>query len=79
MRPQKMGLCTLAIPASSPDAMAMTVDGNTIRCDAYGCRAESLLEGAVAVSPEYVRVRFALRGWTPAGQDGDLDHCPAHG
>ncbi len=79
MRSQKMGLCTLAIPAPSPDAMAMTVDGNTISCDAYGCRVVSFLEGAVEASPEYVRVRFALRGWRPAGQDGDLDHCPAHG
>jgi len=73
-----MGLCTLAIPTPSLDAMAMTVDGNAIRCDAYACRAVTFLEGAPAVSPEYVRARFALRGWTEAGPDRDLDYCPIH-
>jgi hypothetical protein len=57
----------------------MTVDGNTIRCDAYSCRAVSELESPAVVSPEYVRVRFAPRGWTPAGRDGELDYCPLHG
>jgi hypothetical protein len=73
-----MGRCTLAIAAGWLDAVAMTLDGNTIRCDAYGCRAVSFLEGAAAVAPEAVRSRFALHGWRSAGQDGDLDYCPIH-
>ncbi len=56
----------------------MTVDGNTIKCDAYGCRAVALLETAVLVSTEYLRVRFAMEGWRTAGDEGQLDICPRH-
>jgi hypothetical protein len=56
----------------------MTVDNQTIRCDAYGCRNESRLDCASVFSPEYVRVRFAMHGWTPAGDDGEMDFCPDH-
>ncbi len=56
----------------------MTVEGHTIKCDAHGCRTTSFLDSAAVVSPEYLRVRFAGRGWTEAGDEGELDLCPKH-
>jgi hypothetical protein len=57
----------------------VTVEGNTIKCDAYGCRAVSLLDTAAWVSAEYLRMRFAMKGWRMAGDEGELDFCPRHG
>jgi hypothetical protein len=56
----------------------MTVDGNTIKCEASECRAASMLESATVISPEYLRVRFAMKGWTAGHDDGELDFCPDH-
>ncbi len=56
----------------------MTVDGTTIKCDAYACRNESTFDSASAVAPEYVRARFGLLGWKLGGDQGALDFCPLH-
>jgi hypothetical protein len=57
----------------------MTVTGNMIRCDARGCRTKSVLQSISVISPDYVRVRYAQRGWTTTSDEkGETDYCPTH-
>jgi hypothetical protein len=57
----------------------MTVDGTMIRCDVKGCHTRSVFESISVVSPDYVRVRSAMRGWTSiSDENGEIDHCPVH-
>ncbi len=64
----------------------MTVNGNTIRCDAYGCRIGLSLgirpPGATTTMPEDVRKWFAMDGWTSTAREGvsgsQVDYCPLH-
>jgi hypothetical protein len=56
----------------------MTVEGNRIRCDAYGCRTESTFDAPIDLEPDRVRIRFAMLGWDPGGDVGRLDLCPVH-
>ena len=57
----------------------MTVDGNTIKCDAYGCGMESHF-GVIPENdaPAAIRRWFGLDGWRLAGDEGQLDFCPQH-
>ena len=57
--------------------MAMTLDGNTIACDAYGCEVRDDFVGSLP--DEDVKLRYAILGWTISGSGGDERHfCPDH-
>jgi len=56
----------------------MTIEGNGIRCDVDACATESAFEAPFVLDPEMVRVRYAILGWTPGGEAGELDRCPRH-
>lgn len=63
----------------------MTIDGDVLRCDFYGCRAEALLDmPSQFISPEFhheIRQTFAERGWASKGRDRNephVDYCPDH-
>ena len=54
-------------------------EGDTVKCDAYGCHTVSFLEAAaLTLSVESIRVRLAIEGWRSAGDEGQLDFCPRH-
>jgi hypothetical protein len=54
----------------------MTIVGNVIRCDRYGCRTESAYEGELF--PYEVRLQHARLGWKTSGVEMLFDHCPLH-
>ena len=70
------------------EVVTMTVEGGRIRCDAYGCQTEGLIDlptlslDASAVTPYDVRGWFAMEGWLimlgPGGTEGLVDHCAMH-
>jgi hypothetical protein len=55
----------------------VTLDGNNISCDRFGCRANDTFEGEL--SHEDVRVRYHMLGWRFT-DDGDPErhYCPFH-
>jgi hypothetical protein len=57
----------------------MTVERNTISCDAYGCKTKAALDGRAVISAENLRLRYAMLGWTTSGIGDKLDICPNHG
>ena len=56
----------------------MTLSGNAIACDAFGCRNRDDFEGDLVF--EDVKVRYHVLGWKYAGSGTDERHfCPDHG
>jgi len=64
----------------------MIVDGNTLKCDYFGCRINALMATPVTdtrpVPRSELRLHFSQRGWTSREVDdwsGDhIDYCPVH-
>ena len=55
----------------------MTIEGNTITCDRYGCQTQDSFEGEL--SPEESLIRFHVLGWRFTEHDGrEFHHCPIH-
>ncbi len=72
-RPTAQCLRSLSVHASG-----MILDGNSISCDAFGCRNRDEFVGELA--PEDVLARFHVLGWSFDEVDGRTVHyCPDHG
>ena len=64
----------------------VTIEGEVLRCDFYGCRAEALIDvPSMDIGPEFhrdVREIFAERGWASKSRDRwrlqPIDFCPDH-
>jgi hypothetical protein len=56
----------------------MTVDGNEIRCDAFGCHVRSKADFGIDFDDDELRLRYAILGWRSAGEKGESDFCPLH-
>ena len=64
----------------------MTIDGDVLKCNFYGCRAEGSLDmPSLVISPELhheIRQTFAERGWASKRRDRwsepHIDFCPDH-
>ena len=55
----------------------MTLDGNEILCDAYGCGTQDSFDGAL--SAEDIRLRYHILGWQIGETDGRETHfCSDH-
>ena len=65
----------------------MTVDGNWIQCDGYGCHTATLFDvrtiSTGAKTPADIRRWFAMDGWISkpgeGGSEWHVDYCPLHG
>ena len=59
------------------EAGCMTLDGNAISCDAYGCGTQDTFDGAL--SAEDIRLRYHILGWQIGEKDGREAHfCSDH-
>jgi hypothetical protein len=64
----------------------VTLDGNWIKCDAFGCEIATIFDvrtmSTGAKSPKDIRRWFAMDGWTSVpgggGSEGMRDYCPLH-
>jgi len=64
----------------------MTLEGNWMRCDAFGCDGATLFDvrtiSTGARRPDEIRRWFGLNGWRSVagdgGSEGQLDFCPLH-
>ena len=55
----------------------MTLDGNEILCDSYGCGTQDSFDGAL--SAEDIRLRYEILGWQIGETDGRETHfCSDH-
>ncbi len=55
----------------------MTLAGNAISCDAYGCQSSDDFVGDL--SDEDIRLRYHILGWRFEGVDAHERHiCPDH-
>ena len=58
-------------------AIPVVIDGNSIFCDGYGCRAQDTFEGHLP--REEIQVRYHMLGWRYTEVDGqELHYCPIH-
>jgi len=55
----------------------MTLEGNAIFCDGYGCQSQDTFEGVLA--SDDIRLRYSILGWQIADIGGQEVHfCPEH-
>jgi len=55
----------------------MTLEGNTIICDGYGCQSQDSFMGDLP--PDDILVRYSILGWQFAEIGGQEAHfCPDH-